>query len=141
MIDLLIKQLPLTIHNKVKLEALVVDQKLSGETYVALQHLKKQFSQHSFTFLMGTDQLPCFSKWGHWQELLKELHFYIYPRNGYDNHITYPNMTLLQAPTQVITNISSTLIRERVKKGLTLNKLMPENIVQYIKENHLYHDL
>src|SRR4030042_5136797 len=51
MIDLLIKQLPLTIHNKVKLEALVVDQKLSGETYVALQHLKKQFPQHSFIFL------------------------------------------------------------------------------------------
>jgi len=141
MTHLLLKNLPPDLTAKVKVETSEIDQKLSGETYIILQILKQKYPAHTFSFLMGSDQLPAFTKWGHWQELLNQMPFYIYPRAGYEQPISYPHMTLLASETQAITNLSSTLIRERIKKRLCLDHLMPKTIVQYIKENQIYDHL
>ena len=136
--QLLIEQLPPILINKVRLETIEHDYQLSGETYEALQLLKKQYSQHQFVFLMGSDQLKSFKKWGNWQKLLKAIPFYVYPRSGYQNHINFPNMQLLKSETQVITNLSSTLIRKRVGEKLPLTNLAPKTIINYLKKHQLY---
>lgn len=143
----------LSIKPRVRICPIEIDLKLSGETYEALQKLRSEkaylqqamnhldhdssFIRH-YSFLMGTDQLKDFKKWGSWEKLLEEIPFYIYPRSGYANHITFPNMTLLESPTQVVTNISSTLIRERIQNSQQIAHLLPASVLKYLRVNKLY---
>jgi nicotinate-nucleotide adenylyltransferase len=141
------------IKSRVKICPIEIDLKLSGETYEALQKLRSEraYLQHAmnlldhdssfilhYSFLMGTDQLKDFKKWGNWEKLLEEIPFYIYPRAGFNNAISFPNMTLLKSPTQVITNISSTLVRERIQQGQQIAHLLPTSVLKYLRVNKLY---
>ena len=142
-----------SLKSRVRVCPIEIDLKLSGETYEALQKLKSESNYlkktmlastpysllpTSYSFLMGTDQLKDFKKWGNWEKLLEEIPFYIYPRAGFNNAISFPNMTLLKSPTQVITNISSTLVRERIQQGQQIAHLLPTSVLKYLRVNKLY---
>ncbi len=151
---LLINNLPSTIHNRIKLCPIEIDLNLPGQTLNTLHALKKETAYLSktmsissahysllsthYSFLMGSDQLPSFEKWGSWQQLIKELPFFIYPRSGFPFKPVYPNMTTLESPLQAITNISSTIIRNRLKTHLPISHLVPPSIADYISSHHLY---
>lgn len=135
MTNLLINELSL---DRVKICSIEIDNKMSGHTYDTLQLLKSQYHQHTFSFLMGSDQLPSFTKWGNWEKLIEEMHFFVYPRAGQRHPVTFPNMTLLDSPTQVITNISSTLIRERIHTTKPVQRILPPSIATYITTHNLY---
>ncbi|OGV90756.1 nicotinate (nicotinamide) nucleotide adenylyltransferase [Microgenomates group bacterium RIFCSPLOWO2_01_FULL_46_13] len=138
MAELLIAELADGVKKRTRLETIECDKRLSGETLETVNILYKMYPGKTFSFLMGSDQLPTFTKWGHYQELLKLLPFYVYPRSGSHNSITYPNMTLLQSPTQVVTNLSSTIIRERLQQHLSIAKLVPKAVANYINSIQLY---
>ena len=138
MTEITLNTLSPNIKPHIKLETIEIDQKLSGETYETLKLLKTKHPNHNFSFLMGTDQLESFKKWGNWKKLLEKMHFYIYPRSGYQNNIKFPNMTLLKSSTQVVTNISSTLIRKRVSQKLPLAHLVPLKVLKFINTNNLF---
>lgn len=126
------------VNEKVKICSIEIDQKPSGSTYETLQLLKQQYPQHTFSFLMGSDQLPSFNQWINYQKLLEEMHFYVYPRGSHRHDVTFPNMELLESPTQVITNISSTLVKHRLSHHLSVNHVLEPSVNHYIQEHHLY---
>jgi nicotinate-nucleotide adenylyltransferase len=143
MSQLLIKEVqnkPSSSH--LKLCSIEIDQKPQGSTHETLQLLrqndKASNENHTYSFLMGSDQLPSFNNWINWEQLLKEMHFYVYPRGSHRHPVTHPHMTLLESPTQVITNISSSLIKQRLKSKLPINHLLPKSIAAYIKTHQLY---
>lgn len=120
---------------KAKVSTIEIDNKLSGNTIDILPFLPKE---HRYTFIMGSDWLPGFTKWGRWEELLEKLPFLVFPRNGYPTTPLYKNMTLLSHPNLITSNISSTLIRARVKDGLSIDQFVPVDVAQYIKSHELY---
>lgn len=142
MCNLLVNELTSQHVNLVKVCTVEIDHHSSGSTYETLNLLKKDpaynIQNTTYSFLIGSDQLPVFNKWQHWEKLLKEMPFYVYPRAGYPMEPLYPGMTALKSPTQVITNISSTLIRDRLTKQLTTTSVIPKKIVTYIKQHKLY---
>jgi len=48
------------------------------------------------------------------------------------------NVIVLQNRDLILSNVSSTAIRERVKKNLSVDFLVPKKIEEYIKKNKLY---
>lgn len=138
MCNLLNNELPEELRTKVRLETIEIDHKMSGETYETLQQLKTKYPNHSFSFLMGSDQLQSFTKWGNWEKLIEEMHFYVYPRSGFRNEKLFPNMSFLESATQVITNLSSTLVRKRLQDGQPTDNLLPKKIQEYIETHALY---
>lgn len=126
------------LTGRVKLQTCCIDNKMSGNTIEHITFLKKTFPQHNFSFLIGSDNLSSFSQWPQWSELLKLMTFYIYPRLGYPFKPLYPNMKPLTHPQQIITNISSTMIRQRIKTNLTIDHLVPARIAVYLKQNSLF---
>jgi len=118
-----------------RVSTIEIDRKLDGNTINLLPHLPPK---HTYTFIMGSDWLLGFTVWGNWELLLKKIPFLVFPRCGYANAPLYPNMTLLDAPTIMTTNISSTKIRERVRKGLPIDAFVPSAIALYIKKHGLY---
>lgn len=127
------------LNHKIKLETCCIDQKMSGNTIEHITYLKNKFPRHQFSFLMGSDNLSSFTKWPRWKELLKLIPFYIYPRLGYPFKPLYTNMKPLTHPQQIITNISSTMIRRRISQGLPVEHLLPGAINRYLALNRLYH--
>lgn len=116
----------------------LIDQKMSGNTIDHITFLQDKYPRHQFSFLMGSDNLKSFHQWPQYKRLLKLMPFYIYPRAGFDFKPLYPNMHPLKSPRQIITNISSTLVRFRLQNKLPVKHLIPARILSYIKDQQLY---
>jgi len=126
------------LNGHIKLETCEIDLKMSGETIEPVTYLIKKYPAHQFSFLMGSDQLKGFTKWQDWQKLLQLIPFYIYPRVGFPMKGLKKGMVPLTHPLQIITNISSTMVRKRIAAGLTVNHLVPGRVSEYIKANKLF---
>jgi nicotinate-nucleotide adenylyltransferase len=118
-----------------RVSTIEIDNKLSGETVHILPFLPKE---HRFTFVIGSDQLPTFTQWHDWERLVRALPFYVFPREGYKSEPLYENMTVISHNLLITSNISSTIVRERVKNGLSIGAFVPKEVEEYIKERNLY---
>lgn len=115
-----------------------INNKLDGNTINLVPILKKQYPKDQFTFIIGSDNLSSFHKWGDWKELLKQMPFLVIPRAGYELKPMYDGMKPLVHKLLTVTNISSTIIRERKHTGLPINLFVTESISDYIDKHGLY---
>jgi len=120
---------------KTKVSTIEIDNKLDGETVHLLPFLPKE---HEFSFIIGSDQLPGFTAWLDWQKLLTSIQFFVFPRKGYACEPRYEGMSVIDSKQLVVSDISSTAIRERVKKGLPIDELVPSTVARYIADHNLY---
>lgn len=101
--------------------------------------LFKKYPQHNLFWILGSDNLQTFDKWHEKEELLKLIHFYVAPKSGVPiPDKLSPNMEAVKNPLWVETNLSSTIIRDRIKKGLSISSLVPPEVEEYIIKNRLY---
>lgn len=96
-------------------------------TWNTLQHLEKDFPQHTFTLLIGGDNWERFDRWYHANDILSRYPIVIYPRRGCDINISAlpPSVQVVQT---VLLDISSTEIRQRVQRGESIAGMVPESI-------------
>ncbi len=125
----------LLVLPKTKTSSIEIDNKLDGNTINLLPLLPKE---NEYRFIMGSDWLPTFHLWGNYKELLKKLPFIVFPRSGHPNVPLYENMTLLENKLMIVSNISATKIRERVKLGMPIDQLVPQAVAEYIQAHGLY---
>jgi nicotinate-nucleotide adenylyltransferase len=105
---------------------------------------------NDFFWIMGSDQLFVIEKYKDWKKLIENHNLIIYPRqkdfykicNFVDELIkkvtTSQNLIVLDPKEFKTIEISSTDIREKVKKGESISRLVPEKIEKYIQDNKLY---
>ena len=120
---------------RTRVSTLEIDNKLDGNTINLIPILAKE---HEYMFLIGSDQLPVFHLWGKWQELLKIMPFLVFPRAGFPTKPLYDNMKVVSHKLLIVTDISATKIRARLKQGLTIHEFVPTGVESYIKEHRLY---
>lgn len=118
-----------------RVSTIEIDHKLDGDTINLVQFLPKE---HTFCFIIGSDQLPTFHLWGRWQEMLQKMPFLVFPRYGFPNEPLYANMRVVTHELLIGTNISSTKIRRRTKEGLSIDDFVPHGVAAYIQDHQLY---
>lgn len=108
-------------------------------TIDTLIHLQEKYPTKSFSIIMGEDNLATFHKWKNASEILKNYEVYVYPRpfskqpiEEYQNH---PKIHKVEAP---LVEISSTMIRKRIKEDKSIQYLVSESVVEYLKKKKFY---
>ena len=100
-------------------------------TINTLDALKKKHPRNKFTLIIGSDNLNLFHKWKDYRKILNSYKIYVYPRilplnkggkRGLSMLLKYPGIKLFNAP---LLNISSTFIREQVRKGENVKNFLP----------------
>jgi nicotinate-nucleotide adenylyltransferase len=120
---------------KTRVSTIEIDNTLDGETIRILPFLPKE---HTFLFIIGSDQLSGFTKWLNWELLLKSMQFLVFPRQGYLNEPLFKGMNIINNKELIMTDISSTEIRKRVKNGLPIDGYVPKAVAHYIHTHKLY---
>jgi len=108
-------------------------------TVNTLAHLQDKYPQHEFALIMGEDNLKSLHKWKNYEVILENYDLYVYPRISSElseldlkNH---PRVHQIDAP---IVEISSTFIRENLKKKKNVQPLLPFKVWEFIDYNNLY---
>lgn len=120
---------------RTRVSTIEIANKLDGETAHILPYLPKE---HGFSFVIGSDQLSGFTKWLDWEKLLRAMPFWVFPRAGYPSEPLYHNMKVVEHDQLVVSNLSSTVIRDRVKASLPISPFVPTTVEDYIRHHGLY---
>lgn len=105
-------------------------------TFDTLEFFSKQYPQHIFTWIMGSEYLPKFKDFLVGHPGLALHPFYIYPRAGAAKQPLYSNMTLLDQVPEVA--VSSTQVREHLQAGQPVEDLLDQKVIKYVENNRLY---
>ncbi|MCF6160603.1 MAG: nicotinate-nucleotide adenylyltransferase [Furfurilactobacillus sp.] len=105
-------------------------------TYDTMVDLKTRHPKTEYYFIIGGDEVAYLPKWHRIDELAKIVTFVGVGRAGYKKQTPYP-VIWVDVPT---IDISSSMIRDRVKRRQSIHYLVPEAVEAYIKEHQLYHE-
>jgi nicotinate-nucleotide adenylyltransferase len=103
-----------------------------------LTNLSTQFPQHQFILIIGSDNAVIFNQWKNYREILDKFEVYVYPRRNFDVSkaiFNYPEMKVMDTPYY---DISSTEIREMIRKGEEVNDWLHPSVQKFISDNNLY---
>lgn len=129
----------LAVVNTPKIKVCDVEFALPKPSYTidTLTHLSKKYSDVEFVVLIGADNVSIFHHWKSYQEILEKHKVWVYPRKGFPNHSEeFPTMHFIDAP---LFDLSSTEIRDRIKKYKPCHQLLPLAVEEFIKKQNLYH--
>lgn len=106
-------------------------------TINTLLFLQEHYPQHTFSLLVGEDNLASFHRWKDYRMILDRFGLVVYPRRDQPpvspetaSSVRWINASLL--------DVSSTEIREKLAAGLSVHGLMPEKseefLLRYLKD-------
>ncbi len=128
----------LCIEGEKKLRTSNVEFKLPKPSYTidTLIYLEEKYPKHTYTVIIGSDSFCNIKRWKNYEVLLKNYSILIYERPGFKaEEIKETHIILLKAP---LLEISSTHIREMLKKKKSIRYLVPD-VVQKEIEIHQYY--
>lgn len=109
-------------------------------TIDTLNALQEKFPDDDFYLVIGADNWVVFDRWRNNEEILAKYHLLVYPRLGYE--VVIPEqlcerVRLVEAP---VIELSSTMVRERLAQGQSVRYHVPDNVLEFIENNHLYQE-
>jgi nicotinate-nucleotide adenylyltransferase len=98
--------------------------KTPNTTFDTVTHLKKQHPHSDFVIVMGSDAKKDLPRWHRYEELKRLADFHFVTRKGYEE--------------SDMPEVSSSQIRERLKKGEDITKLTTRKIQDYLSKNRVF---
>lgn len=120
--------------------------KKEGYSYTAqtLREFVPKLEAEEVFFIIGADSLAEIFNWKEPEVLLSEAKFIVYGRPGYDlnlilnKEVYQPYRDNIYPHQSLNIGISSSFIREELKKGNSIRYLSSDKVWHYILENNLY---
>ncbi len=116
-----------------------LDRKEISFTYKTIQYFKKKYSRSQVYFILGLDSVLEIHKWKKKNKILEFCPFIVVTRPGYQiQKIPFAirkKVKIIKIPK---INISSSLVRERIKAGKAIKDLVPLSVEKYINKYNLY---
>ncbi len=118
-----------------------IDARGTSYSILTLNKIKEMFPQTEVFFLLGIDAFLEIETWKDYEDVLEQCSFVVMSRPGFRLSEAKDILTekykiyLLSINTL---DISSSEVRERIRKNQPIEGLVPENVENYIKEKRLY---
>lgn len=133
-------------NNEFTLSRLEIDTDKVSYTFDTMEQFRKLYPADKLYFICGSDTFVTLENWYKGKDLLKTTRFIVASRPGIskDELISKSDYYKQQYGTLVhilkndVLEISSTEIKSRIKKGLSIHNFVPEEIERYIIEHGLY---
>lgn len=129
----------LSIENNPQLKASDIEFGLPQPSYTidTLTYLKEKYPNDVFSLIMGGDNLGTLHNWKNYEMILNDYHIYVYQRPTYDlgGLVDHPHVKIVEAPMLAI---SSSYIRNQIKKGSSIQYLVTEPVFEYIDGSSMY---
>lgn len=127
----------------------VSDYEISQQQYCytvdTVAHFKDLYKDSRLIFIIGEDSLSYIDEWKESERLLKSCEFAVIGRGGFHSNIEQKISQLeagygavlhyLKAPEL---DLSSALIRQRLREGKSVRYLMPPRLIEYIEKHGVY---
>lgn len=115
-------------------------------SYETLEELSKKLPDSELYFIVGADSVLNMDKWKNPDIIFNKSHVLLALRPGNNSEEVLEKVkeykVKFSADISIINlkeaDISSTKIRENVRKGLDISAYVPPKIIDYIKKNNLY---
>jgi nicotinate-nucleotide adenylyltransferase len=108
-------------------------------TIDSARHFRALYPNDELYWVIGGDQLPNLHQWKDIGELAKLVQFIFLERPGYPvkARVEIPGLSLHRCDGHLLA-ISSTELRERTRRGRSLDYFVPHKAIVYIRERGLY---
>jgi len=115
--------------------------KRGGISYTidSARHFRAQYPNDQLYWIIGGDQLPQLHLWKDIGELAQLVEFIFLERPGYPvrSSVNIPELKLNRCDGHLLA-ISSTELRDRTRRNLSLDYFIPHKAIVYIREKGLY---
>ncbi len=132
----------LALRNNDRMTVSRVELEREGPSYTidTIETLREEYSGDRLFLMVGGDELVQFKEWKNWEAILRQCQLIGMNRPGTDeNQATDPdvmkNTRFVDIPE---IEISSTLVRKRLRNDQPVNYFLPESVRNYIHEQQLY---
>lgn len=140
-----------------------VENQRSGKSYSidTVRYFLNSHNEHlELYFITGQDAFDAITTWHQWGKLLSLCHFVVMTRPGYENrglsHILPQDVAAgyvyndlndcFQGPQEsriyfrktTFLDISSSAIRQSIQQGLSVQYLVPDQVIRFMNEKNLY---
>lgn len=123
-------------------------------TVLTLQSFRQQYPDASLCLVMGSDAFNGLSSWYHWQQIPQLANIIVIERAGMKTakrpdwateHLVRDVDSLRESKSSSILyvslkgyDISATEIRQRMAQKLDVTGMLPDNVIDYIRQNGIY---
>lgn len=115
-------------------------------TVETLRALRAERPGDEFVWIVGADQLARLGRWREPEELARLAEWAAYARPGYDwgklsgAEAAAPGLRVrcVEPREGAVWEVSSSEVRERLMRGEDVRGLLPDKVIEYIRENGLY---
>lgn len=121
-------------NSQFKIQPLELERTGPSFTVDTMKIILEKYNDTQFFFIIGADMIEYLPKWYKIEELVRMVQFVGVERPEYSHDTSYP-IIYIDVPAM---EVSSSMIRDRLKKGQSVRYLLPDSIIQYIEENQLY---
>lgn len=105
-------------------------------TINTLDLLRQRYPNREFRLIIGSDNWRVFERWRDYQRILDEYGVIVYPRPGFP--VENPNADGIEVVEAPMVDLSSTFVREAIRRGKDMTYFMPPLVCKYIRDNNLY---
>ena len=118
---------------------IIFNQKISSQWAIeSIKKCKSIYKINSLDFVIGSDLITNIFSWKNFEQIIKEISFFIINRDGYtiksntlmklENYKVNFHISSLEIP-----NISSSMVREKPNYSY-----LPKSLIDLVKKNNLY---
>ena len=132
-------------ESRIEVSDIELSRQGSSYTIDTLRELEKRYPGAQLHLIMGADMLMCLDSWREYRGIIDRCVICAAARNDDSvralmakaRELNIPDGRVIISDEEIMT-VSSTEIREKIKKGISVSGLVPRAVEEYIISNGLY---
>ncbi|MCI9177140.1 MAG: nicotinate (nicotinamide) nucleotide adenylyltransferase [Clostridia bacterium] len=133
-------------NEKFEISKIEIESNRALFTIETLEKLQQEYDEYEIGVMIGSDNLKELDTWHRAEDLVKRFKIYVLERAhdniqeiiGESKLLEKNKKNIIKVSNAITSNLSSTFIRNSIKQGKSIQYLVLDEVIQYIKKNQLY---